>query len=128
MNFFKHLLFVVQQRRAGNRVSLSAYIKGHDGIRLGRGCKIQADASVDATRSPGVRFGDKVEINRYAYVRGGYGGVRIAEPAAGRYRLFFDFSVDGQVRTAAFTVDIDADPTTTPTTAADHGHTDGEGH
>ena len=52
----------------------------------------------------------------------------IAEPAAGRYRLFFDFSVDGQVRTAAFTVDIDADPTTTPTTAADHGHTDGEGH
>ncbi|HMS86993.1 MAG TPA: hypothetical protein PKE56_01015 [Acidimicrobiales bacterium] len=52
----------------------------------------------------------------------------IAEPAAGRYRLFFDFSVDGQVRTAAFTVDIDADPTTTPPTAADHGHTDGEGH
>ena len=52
----------------------------------------------------------------------------IAEPAPGRYRLFFDFSVDGQVRTAAFTVDIDADPTTTPTTAADHGHTDGEGH
>lgn len=52
----------------------------------------------------------------------------IAEPAAGRYRLFFDFSVDGQVRTAAFTVDIDADATTTPTTAADHGHTEGEGH
>jgi hypothetical protein len=54
----------------------------------------------------------------------------IAEPAPGRYRLFFDFSVDGQVRTAAFTVDIAADPTTTPTAApaADHAHTDGEGH
>jgi hypothetical protein len=30
----------------------------------------------------------------------------IAEPKAGRYRLFFDFSVDGKVRTAAFTVDV----------------------
>jgi acetyltransferase-like isoleucine patch superfamily enzyme len=79
VNPFKHILFVVQQRCAGNRVSFSAYIKGHDGIRLGRGCKIQADASVDATRSPGVRFGNKVEINRYAYVQGGNGGVRIAD-------------------------------------------------
>lgn len=79
MNFIKHLLFIVQQRRAGNRVSLSAYIKGHEGIRLGRGCKIQADASVDATRSHGVSFGDKVEINRFAYVQGGNGGVRIAD-------------------------------------------------
>jgi hypothetical protein len=38
VNLFKHLFFVVQQRRAGNRVSFSAYIKGHEGIRLGRGC------------------------------------------------------------------------------------------
>jgi hypothetical protein len=50
----------------------------------------------------------------------------IAEPAAGRYRLFFDFSVDGQVRTAAFTVDIQADSTTAP--AEGHGHPDGEDH
>lgn len=50
----------------------------------------------------------------------------VALPAPGRYRLFFDFSVDGQVRTAAFTVDIDADLTTAD--AGGHGHTDGEGH
>lgn len=31
----------------------------------------------------------------------------IAEPKEGRYRLFFDFSVGGTVRTAAFTVDIE---------------------
>jgi len=31
----------------------------------------------------------------------------IADPVPGRYRLFFDFSVDGRVRTAAFTVDLD---------------------
>ncbi len=79
MNLIKHLLFIVQQRRAGNRVSFSAYIKGHDLITLGRGCKIHADASVDASRSPGVRFGNKVTLNRYAYVQGGNGGVRLGD-------------------------------------------------
>jgi hypothetical protein len=35
----------------------------------------------------------------------------LAIPATGRYRLFFDFQVDGAVRTAAFTVDVrDAGP------------------
>lgn len=79
MNVFKHLLFIAQQRRAGNRVSFSAYIKGHEHIKLGSGCKIHADASVDASRSPGVRFGDKVTLNRYAYVQGGNGGVRLGD-------------------------------------------------
>lgn len=46
---------------------------------------------------------------------GGDGPVSFAitSPTPGRYRLFFDFSVDGQVRTAAFTVDVATDPTTT---------------
>jgi hypothetical protein len=48
----------------------------------------------------------------------------VADPVPGRYRLFFDFSVDGQVRTAAFTVDLGD----TATPAADHAHTDGESH
>lgn len=77
MNFLKHFLFIVQQRRAGNRVSFAAYIKGHDLIALGRDCKIDSDVSVDATRSPGVHLGDKVTLNRYAYVQGGNGGVRL---------------------------------------------------
>lgn len=79
MNFLKHLLFVIRQRGAGNRVSFSAYIKGHERIALGKGCKIHADASVDASRSPGVTFGDKVTLNRYAYVQGGNGGVRLGD-------------------------------------------------
>lgn len=79
MNLFKHLLFVLKQRRAGNRVSFSAYIKGHEHIEMGHGCKIHADASVDASRSPGIRIGDKVTLNRYAYVQGGNGGVRIGD-------------------------------------------------
>ncbi len=54
----------------------------------------------------------------------------VAEPTPGRYRLFFDFSVDGQVRTASFTVDFSADPVPAADTSApsDHGHTDGEAH
>ena len=46
-------------------------------------------------------------------------------PSAGRYALFFDFQVDGQVHTARFVVDTDtppaataADTTTTPPTAS----------
>lgn len=77
MNPIKHLLFILRQRRTGTRVSFSAYLKGLDRIELGSGCKIHADASVDASRSPGVRFGDKVTLNRYAYVQGGEGGVRL---------------------------------------------------
>jgi len=79
VNVLKHLLFILRQRRAGNRVSFSAYIKGHEDITLGTGCKIHADASVDASRSPGIRFGDKVTLNRYAFVQGGKGGVRLGD-------------------------------------------------
>jgi carbonic anhydrase/acetyltransferase-like protein (isoleucine patch superfamily) len=71
VNPFKHLFFIMRQRGAGNRVSFAAYLKGYERITLGSGCKIHADASVDASRSPGVRLGNKVTLNRYAYVQGG---------------------------------------------------------
>jgi hypothetical protein len=46
-------------------------------------------------------------------------------PSAGRYRLFFDFQVDGVVRTADFTVDVSRDAATEP----DHGESSDEhGH
>ena len=77
MNLFRKLFFVLRQRRAGNRISFSAYLKGQDSITLGRGCKIHADASVDASRSAGVTLGDQVTLNRYAYIQGGDGGVRL---------------------------------------------------
>jgi serine acetyltransferase len=77
MNPLRHLMFILRQRRAGNRVSFSAYLKGYERIVMGHGCKIHADASVDASRSPGVRLGDKVTLNRYAYVQGGNGGVSL---------------------------------------------------
>lgn len=55
----------------------------------------------------------------------------IAEPSPGRYRLFFDFSVGGEVHTAAFTVEFAAEPAPVADASApvaDHGHTDGEDH
>jgi hypothetical protein len=51
----------------------------------------------------------------------------IADAAPGRYRLFFDFSVGGQVRTAAFTVDLTSSIPATDADA-DHSHAEGEGH
>jgi hypothetical protein len=43
-------------------------------------------------------------------------------PSAGRYRLFFDFQVDGVVRTADFTVDV------APSTSGHDGPSDEHGH
>jgi len=78
MRFLKTLLFSLRWRLAnGSRVSPAAWLKGHGGVTLGCKCKIHADASVDATRSPGVRMGDGVILNRYAYVQGGEGGVTL---------------------------------------------------
>lgn len=79
LNLFKHLLFILQQRRAGDRVSFSAHLKGHEKIALAHGRKIHADASMDDLRSPSLRFGDKVTLNRYAYMQGCAGGVRLGE-------------------------------------------------
>jgi hypothetical protein len=51
----------------------------------------------------------------------------IEDPSPGRYRLFFDFSVEGEVRTAAFTVDLT--PAVEPAaTTMSHTHTPGEEH
>lgn len=77
MRLFHQLSFVLRQRLAGNRVSFFAYLKGHERISPGKDCKIHAGASVDASRSKGVRLADKVTLNRFAYVQGGAGGVRL---------------------------------------------------
>ena len=78
MNLFGKLLFVLRARIGGSsRISTKAYLKGFEAITLGRKCKIHADASIDASHSPGVVLGDQVTLNRYAYVQGGEGGVRL---------------------------------------------------
>ena len=77
MRWWQQFVFSLRARTAGNRISSDAWLKGTAAIRLGRKCKIHADASIDASRSMGVVFGDQVTLNRYAYVQGGAGGVRL---------------------------------------------------
>lgn len=78
MRWWQQFVFSLQARSAGgSRISSGAWLKGTAAIRIGRKCKIHADASIDASRSKGVVFGDQVTLNRYAYVQGGEGGVRL---------------------------------------------------
>lgn len=80
MRWWQQFVFSLRARVAGSsRISSRAYIKGVNAIRIGRKCKIHADASVDASRSKEVVFGDQVTLNRYAYVQGGEGGVRLGD-------------------------------------------------
>ena len=48
----------------------------------------------------------------------------VEAPTTGRYLLYFDFQVDGQVRTAAFVVDAESGALSTSTSHDDasHGH------
>jgi hypothetical protein len=50
----------------------------------------------------------------------------MTDPAPGRYRVFFDFSVDDRVRTAAFTVDLPAPAGAAG--SAGHTHSPGDEH
>lgn len=80
MRWWQQFCFSLQARNAGgSRISSSAWLKGTANIRLGSKCKIHADASVDASRSQGVVFGSQVTLNRFAYVQGGAGGVRLGD-------------------------------------------------
>lgn len=47
-------------------------------------------------------------------------------PTAGTYRLFLDFSVDGTVHTASFTLDVPADATSAPVTAPESAPESGD--
>ncbi|SDI49178.1 acyltransferase [Propionivibrio dicarboxylicus] len=75
---WRQFVFSCRARLSGGcRISLGAYLKGIENIRVGRKCKVHADASIDASRSAGVIFGDQVTLNRFAYIQGGSGGVRL---------------------------------------------------
>jgi acetyltransferase-like isoleucine patch superfamily enzyme len=78
MRFLKTLMLSLRIRLAnGSRVSLGAYVKGHANIRIGARCKIHDAASLDAARGPGIDLGEQVTVNRYAYLQGDRGGIRL---------------------------------------------------
>lgn len=80
MRFFKTLaLSLWMRRRNGSRISPRAWIKGHANIRLGERCKVHDSVSLDALRGPGIELGDRVTLNRYAYLQGDFGGIRLGD-------------------------------------------------
>jgi acetyltransferase-like isoleucine patch superfamily enzyme len=73
------LAFIARARLAGTRVSLQSDIKGAGNIRLGRGAKVHARATLDASHDGLIRIGEKATINRYAFIQGSRGGVEIGD-------------------------------------------------
>ncbi|HEY6722253.1 MAG TPA: DapH/DapD/GlmU-related protein [Burkholderiales bacterium] len=73
----EHLLFTLACRLRGSRVSLRAYLKKPQAIRVGRRTKVHVGATLDASGGAGIVLGDGVTINRFAMVQGSNGGVRI---------------------------------------------------
>lgn len=73
-----------------------------------------------------IREGDLAYLHVHPEEGSGHPGevaFAMHAPSAGRYRLFFDFQVDGVVRTADFTVDVaDPDAGSRDTTDDPHGH------
>lgn len=59
------------------RISHRAELKGERNIAVGQGCKVHAGAVLDAARAGRIVLGDKVTINRMAYLQGGRGGIRL---------------------------------------------------
>lgn len=80
MRWLKTLWFSLNARRAGrSRVSVGAYIKGHQRVFLGKHCKVHGDVSLDASRAGTIRLGDSVTLNRYAYLQADAGGIVLGD-------------------------------------------------
>lgn len=78
MRFLRTFVFALAARlRSGSRVSVTSYLKGHSDITLGRRCKIHSGASIDASHGGSIVLGDQVTLNRYAYLQGGRGHIRL---------------------------------------------------
>jgi acetyltransferase-like isoleucine patch superfamily enzyme len=73
------LIFVIASHlRLKSTISLGARIKGPRFIRLGRQCRIQSGCFIDAPGPHAVVLGERVHINRGAYL-GAFAPVRIGD-------------------------------------------------
>ena len=80
MTLFAKLTFVIGARlRLKTRISWGAYLKGYERIYLGGKCKIHSDVSIDASKGGEIICGDRVTLNRHAYLQGGSEGIRLGD-------------------------------------------------
>ena len=74
------ILFVLRARIANkSRVSWQCYIKNPKNIFLGRNSKVHSNCTLDAVHEGGIRIGNRVTLNRYAYLQGSRGGITVGD-------------------------------------------------
>jgi acetyltransferase-like isoleucine patch superfamily enzyme len=80
---FKKFVFILRNRLSNrSRVSFSCYIKNPANITLGKHVKIHSNTSLDASSSGSLTIGDRVILDRYAYINASHGGVSIGAGSA----------------------------------------------
>ena len=80
---FSKYVFILRNRISNrSRVSFSCYIKNPANITLGKQVKIHGNTSLDASSTGALTLGDRVILDRYAYINASRGGVRIGAGSA----------------------------------------------
>lgn len=75
--------FIISSRISKrSKVSISCYIKNPANISLGNNVKIHSNASLDASSTGRLTIGDRVILDRYAYLNASRGGISIGAGSA----------------------------------------------
>lgn len=63
-----------------SKVAFSCYVKNPAQITLGRQVRVHGNTTLDASSTGRIVLGDKVTLNRYAYINASRGGVARSGP------------------------------------------------
>ena len=81
--FIKKILFILSNRISKrSKVPISCYIKNPANISLGNNIKIHSNTSLDASSTGTLTIGDRVILDRYAYLNASRGGISIGAGSA----------------------------------------------
>lgn len=70
------IAFILRNKLINNsKVALSCYVKNPAQITLGRQVRVHGNTTLDANSTGRIVLGDKVTLNRYAYINASRGGV-----------------------------------------------------
>ena len=61
----------------GSKIAFGCYIKNPLQIKIGKRVKVHSGASLDASSTGILELGDRVTVNRYAYLNASRGGIKI---------------------------------------------------
>lgn len=76
LRFLRKTAFIFRNRlRNNSKIAFSCYVKNPAQITLGRQVRVHGNTTLDASSTGRIVLGDKVTLNRYAYVNASRGGV-----------------------------------------------------